>query len=80
MAGLPDPRAIDAHAVKLIFARLGTKFFDVLCDGIRLQQRVVNVAASCRGESVLFVHNGSSVKQRFNPSNAVEKASKRLRR
>ena len=43
MAGLPDPGAIDANAVKMVFTRLGAKFLDVFGGGIRLQQRVVNV-------------------------------------
>jgi hypothetical protein len=43
MAGLPDPGAVDANAVKMVFARLGAKFLDVFGGGIRLQQRVVNV-------------------------------------
>ena len=63
MAGLPDPGAVDANAVKMVFARLGAKFFDVLGGGIRLQQRVVNVSGQLCGGQYLLVHNGPSVKQ-----------------
>ena len=49
MAGLSDPGAIDADAVKIVFARLGAKFLDVFGGGIRLQQGVVNAGGQLRG-------------------------------
>ena len=42
MARGGDPRAVDADAVKFVFARLGAEFFDVLDGGVRPDQGMVN--------------------------------------